>query len=261
MKVDIETWCAKCLTCIRIRKMPRKQESVAVIPADAECWEVEGPSSPADKNGNVYTMTYICCVCYGVLTERAPRASGPEARRMFACCMMRSGTVCLMLRSDRGPELKNTLMAEYASMVGLGHRFGTPWRPMEQGLVEGKHKETQNVMGMLVKDIMQCFPNEIGELQYVVEFVVYNTPGPHGYTPRDIDRRWSLATPLERELQPFQVNEFEPLSDYVNKLFQNYREIRVRVLGWLKQASEKRAELANRFRQSKTIQSGMEVVL
>ena len=132
---------------------------------------------------------------------------------------------------------------------------------MEQGLVEGKHRETLKVMGMMVKDIMQCFPNETGELQHVVEFVVYNTPGPHGYTPRDIDRRWSLATPLERELQPFQVCEFEPLSDYVRNLFRNYREIRVRVLGWLKAASEKRADLANRFRKSKPLRPGMQVVL
>ena len=104
-------------------------------------------------------------------------------------------------------------------------------------------------------------PNETGELQYVVEFIVYNTPGPHGYTPRDIDRRWSLSTPLERELQPFQVNEFEPISEYVAKLFQNYREIRVRVLGWMQEKSRKRAELANRFRTSKMIQPGMQVVL
>ena len=60
---------------------------------------------------------------------------------------------------------------------------------MEQGLVEGKHNETRKITGILVKDIMQCMPNETGELQYVVEFIVYNTPGPHGYTPRDIDRR------------------------------------------------------------------------
>ena len=78
-------------------------------------------------------------------------------------------------------ELRNAIMAEYTALVGIGHRFGTPWRPMEQGLVESKHKETQKVMGMLVNDIMQCFPNEVGELHHVVEFIVYNTPGPHGF--------------------------------------------------------------------------------
>ncbi len=54
-------------------------------------------------------------------------------------------------------------------------------------------RDPEDSWGMLVKDVMQCFPNEHGELLHVVEFIVYNTPGPHGYTPRDIDRRWSIG--------------------------------------------------------------------
>ena len=117
---------------------------------------------------------------------------------MFAECMLRSGTIPSLLRSDRGPEFMNELMHEYTACLGIGRHFGTPWRPMEQGLVEGKHVETQKLMGLLLRDVCQCFPNEHGELQYVVEFIVYNTPGPHGLTPRDIDRRWSLAHPIAR---------------------------------------------------------------
>ena len=60
----------------------------------------------------------------------------------------------------------------------------------------------------------------------MLEFVVYNTPGAHGLTPRDIDRRWSIATPLERLLQTFQVNELEPVSEYLSELFKNYRALR-----------------------------------
>jgi len=266
MKADVEDWINRCITCIRFRKIPQKQEAVAVIPIDAECWEevmvdLEGPSHPADKEGNKYTLTYICCLCYGVLTDRSAKCNSSEARRMVACCIFRSGTLPTLLRSDRGPEFKNAMMQEYTALIGLGRRFGSPWRPVEQGLVEGKHKETQKIYGMLVKDIMQCFPSETYELRYIVEFIVYNTPGPHGYTPRDIDRRWSLATPLSRELQPFQVCEFEPLSEYAANLFRNYRDIRVRVLGWLKDASSKRAELANRFRTSKQVRPGQQVVL
>ena len=44
---------------------------------------------------------------------------------------------------------------------------------MEQGIVENKHKETQKIMGMLVNDILRCFPNETGELLHVVEFIVF----------------------------------------------------------------------------------------
>ena len=126
---------------------------------------------------------------------------------MFASCMFRSGTIPTLARSDRGPELKNAIMREYTALCGMGRRFGGPWRPMEQGLVENAHKETQKLYGLLVVDVMKSFPTEIEELTHVVEYLVYNTPGVHGYTPRDLDRRWSAASPLERDLQPFRVPE------------------------------------------------------
>ena len=155
----------------------------------------------------------------------------------------------------------NALMLEYTACLNISRRFGTPWRPMEQGLVEGKHVETQKVLGMLVRDVMQCFPNEFGELHHVVEFIVYNTPAAHGLTPRDIDKQWSMHTPLARELLPFRVGELEPLSDYASRLFQSYREIRQHVLTFLFATKEKRAQLANRFRHAKPIVEGMRVTL
>ena len=139
--------------------MPQKPEAVPVIRTDRDCYEevmidLEGPSNPADKDGCKYTMTYICCLCYGILIEPGARLAATETRRMFACCVMRSGTIPSLLRSDRWPELKNALMAEYASLARLGHKFVTPWKPNEQGLVESQHRETQKTMGMLVKDAM-----------------------------------------------------------------------------------------------------------
>ena len=84
-----------------------------------------------------------------------------EARRMFASCMFRSGTIPTLVRSDRGPELKNAIMNEYTSLLGMGRKFGGPWRPMEQGLVEGKHKEVQKLFGILVKDVLSN-PKKLG---------------------------------------------------------------------------------------------------
>lgn len=221
----------------------------------------EGPNNPPDADGKCYSMTYMCFLCHGILLDKSPKCNASEARRMFARCIFRSGTIPSLLRSDRGPDFKNALMQEYCALLGIGRRFGTPWRPVEQGLVEGVHKETQKFMGKLVKHVFQCLPQETGELFPIVEFIAYNTPGPHGYTPRDIDRRWSLSTPLEKELHGFQVNEFEPLSEYAAALFRNCREIRARVLDWLQTASRKRAALANRHRKDKTIRPGDYVVL
>ena len=87
---------------------------------------------------------------HGSYPQNKVRLTATEARRMFACCVMRSGAIPTMVRSDRGPECKNALMAEYSALVGMSHRLNTPWRPMETGLVENNDKDTQNFFGFLV---------------------------------------------------------------------------------------------------------------
>ena len=115
--------------------------------------DCEGPSTPADRQGNRYTLTYICCLCHAVFYEPMVHLRKSEVRRAFARCVFRSGTLPLILRSDRGPELKNALLAEYTALIGMNHRFGMAFRPMEQGFVERNHQEYQKVLGMLVSEL------------------------------------------------------------------------------------------------------------
>ena len=86
----------------------------------------------------------------------------------------------------------------------------------------------------------------------MVEILLYNTPGQFGYTPRDIDRRWSVALPLERELRPFQVGSHEKLEDYTRSLLKQYREIKDVVRTWQAKASGESARRNNRFRRPRT---------
>ena len=81
-------------------------------------------------------------------------------------------------------------------MHGYTQMFGTPWRPMEQGLVEGAHEEVQMLFGILVKEVTKCFPDAVGEPLHCDEHMIHNTPESHGFTPRDLDRRWSMHTPF-----------------------------------------------------------------
>ena len=124
--------------------------------------DLEGPSSPPDINACRYGMTYICTLSHGLLLDASPRCNSTEARLMFSRCVWRSGTIPLNLRSDRGPEFKNILMEEYTALMGIHHRFGNPWRPMEQGLVETIHETTSTLMGMLVHDVLQAYPHDWG---------------------------------------------------------------------------------------------------
>ena len=86
------------------------------------------------------------------------------------------------------------------------------------------------------------------------------TPGPHGYAPRDLDRKWSVAAPLAGCLSPFEVLEFEHVTDYVRQIFDEYRVVREKVLKYYAESSEKRSKLANRYRKQRDISVGMKVV-
>ena len=190
MRADVERWVKNCGTCLRFRSIPQKVPTGSSVPADLECWQevmidLEGPNPP-DRMGNRYYMTYICCLCHGVFLAGLANTEATEARRAFAICMFRSGTIPSVVRSDQGPEFRNAIMEEYTAVLGIGQKFGTAWRLMEQGLVEGKHKEVQKLFGILVMDVMKCFPDEVSELLPCIEYMIYNTLGPHGYAPRDM---------------------------------------------------------------------------
>ena len=64
MKGDVDYWTDRCLTCIRFRKRPTKQDMVPVKPIDVDCWEevmvdCEGSSRPMDAAGHCYVLTYL----------------------------------------------------------------------------------------------------------------------------------------------------------------------------------------------------------
>ena len=246
MKADFGNWTASCLTCLRFRGRPTKQEMGSYKPTHLHPWQevmidCEGSSQPPDAYGNKYILTYFCCLCHAVFLEPMKDLTASEVRRAFARCVFRSGTVPWLLRSDRGPEFRSLIMREFVALLGPRHRLGMPWRPTDQSGVERSHQETQKILGILIKDVCASVLSAWTDLLCVVEFVVYNTPGPHGYTPRDIDRRWSLATPLEHDLLPFEVLDFEPISEYASKIFSEYATIRAKVLDHYSKSSAARA--------------------
>ena len=119
-------------------------------------------------------------------------------------------------------------MREYTSLIGIRQRFGMAWRPCGQGAVEKIHQENQKLWDVGPRH-HGVLSSEWSEMCPILEFLVYNTPGPHGITPRDIDRRWSMAMPLEKELMPFTALGFEPISEYAKALFKRYRELKARL--------------------------------
>jgi len=57
------------------------------------------------------------------------------------------------------------------------------------------------------------------------------------------------------------VQQWEPVTDYVGKLFSNYRDIWYKVVKHIKDAAQKRVDLANRWRRPKELVPGMKVLI
>ena len=261
MAADITQWCARCLACVQHRREPRKNPQVAVRATQYDPWQdvvvdMEGPVNPASADGHRYIMTYMCNFTGAILLEPAKHLKAQEIRRLFSKCMFRSGTLPVVVRTDRGPEFTNTLMREFLALMGVYQHLGTAYRPCEQGRVERMHREVQRAIGLLVRDIVSCAETEWDTVLPAVEFLVYNTPRAHGLTPRDLDRQWSAASPLAKDLQAFTVPEAQLTDEFLRKVFLMYRELRLTVVNAQARASAQSAARANRFRRPQHVSVG-----
>ena len=161
-----------------------------------------------------------------------------------------------MLRTDRGQEFKSAIFEEYCSLMGMRHHVSAAMRPCEMGPNERVHQECQKILGFMLNDVARGQANEWSEYLPVVEFVIAVTPGAHGWCPRDLSRKRSAASPLERELLSLEVGSFENMTQYTRDLFKSYREVKADVMEHLRKSSAVRAELANRHRKQTTYQVG-----
>ena len=99
-------------------------------------------------------------------------------------------------------------------------------------------------------------PGEWSTLVPLVEFLRYTTPRGNGLAPRDLDRAWSFASPLERELLPLTPAPSEPLTEVARKQFAEWRNVREIALAHRAKEQKRRMELANRTRISKQLHEG-----
>ena len=248
---DVAAWVSRCLACIKGRSRPTKVEARAVKCGAETCWQevsvdCEGPNRE-DREGLRYSLTYFDCLSHAVLLEPMRSLTHSEVRRAFVRCVLRSRTMPSLVRSDRGAEFKNALMAELSVMLGAEWRFSAPLRPCELGANERVHQEVQKVLGAVVRQVGSTVGDTWSDWLVVAEYVIDNTPGPHGYTPRDLERSWSLALPLERDVLRAAL-EFEPVSDWARGQFQQFAELSAAVKAHWDKSSAARAKLANRHR-------------
>ena len=262
MQEDVVRWVKNCGVCLRWRSQPKKLEAKAVKTLASTCWaevviDIEGPN-PADQHGYRYILTYLDALSHGVLLEPLKALTREEVRRAFSRCVFRSRTLPEVVRTDRGQEFTSAVFSEYVALLGSRQKFSTPLRPCEMGRVERVHQELQKLLGILLKEVVGDI-SEWSEALCVVEFLIDNTPASHGFTPRDLDRGWSLGLPLERELLR-DVLQHEEVSEYARRVFGEFTKIRSAVVRHWDYASEARARLANKGKRKIQLEVGDKVM-
>ncbi len=81
--------------------------------------------------------------------------------------------------------------------------------------MERDHQEFQKLGGCFVFDVFKSFPGKWVEMLPFLELCRNNPPcSVTGVTPRDLDRAWSITTPLERELLPADRGALVSISDH-----------------------------------------------
>jgi hypothetical protein len=175
-------------------------------------------------------------------------------------CMFRSWTVPRVVRSDRGPEMRNALMQELMGALEVRRTFGSAWTPRHQGAAEVAHKEVLVSMALLMHSVCRAYPQEWPRLLCAVEYLLAITPqGDSGIAARDLETGWSLATGLERALIPFSVPARVTDAQVAVEVFARFREIKSVFDQWKATADGKVSSLINSRRLLRRFDLGEEV--
>ena len=157
-------------------------------------------------------------------------------------------TIPCLAGHDGDKAFLNLLFEDLESLLDIDDVTGHKYRPTEQAPVEREHQEAQRSLGMLLQEVVRCMPGEWGQCVPIVEWIRYNTPSRCGITPRDLDKGWSIVSPLERDLLPFEPARAETVSETARTQFDAFRKVRTVMLQYKIKEGRRRAELANRVR-------------
>ena len=166
-------------------------------------------------------------------------------------CVIRAKTIPCLAGHDGDVAFLNLLFEELEALLDIDDATGRRYRPTEQAPVERAHQEVQRSLGMLLQEVVRCMPGEWGQCVPIVEWIKYNTPSRCGLTPRDIDKGWSIVSPLERELLPLEPAGAETVSEVARTQFQAFGKVRAIMLQSKYRDGQRRAELANKVQTSR----------
>ena len=231
---DCGGWCLNCAVCRRfrghavlppLRSMLADDQLAAALPWSDVIIDVQGPFTRAET-GEQYVLSYHSVQLRVPLLEPFKSLQSGHFSRALVACIMRSRNIPDVVRSDRGPEMRSAVNAEFLAIMNIKHVMGAALTPRHQGLGERGHQVMLSQHTVLMHAVCHAFPQEWPALVPAVEYLYFTAPqGAHGLSAHDMSCGYAIAVPDDARLTPFMAPDGVASTDIAVRLFANFREL------------------------------------
>ena len=158
-----------------------------------------------------------------------------------------------VLRSDRGPEFVNEIIAAINQRLQVKHTFGAAFHPQSQGYIEGRHKAINNVL----KAYAGKNKHHWATFSKLAQWSMRSTPRKDrgNKSPYEIVTGLIPQGPLDAVFARFSPESLTP-STYVNKLNEYLGQIRDQIARALDAEYKKRSDKNKGTRTNQVPQIG-----
>jgi hypothetical protein len=128
---DAELWCSTCEKCGKVRGQPMPQfQGTAAEDSYKGSWldiyvDFQGPFTESEE-GYRYICTYTCRLLRVPMLVPCKTLQKEEAMQAVGTAMLRTLTVPMIIRHDRGPEFGSAVLEEVCTLLGIDHRIPSP---------------------------------------------------------------------------------------------------------------------------------------
>ena len=184
--------------------------------------DVQGPFTRAET-GEQYVLSYHSVQLHVPLLEAFKSLQSGYFSRALVTCVMRSRQIPIIVRSDRGPEMRSAVNEEFLAICNAKHIMGAALTPRHQAPGERGHQIMMSDNQVLMHAVCHAFPQEWPALLPAVEYLYFTAPqGAHGLSAHDVSCNFAIAAPTDSRLAPFTVPRGLPETDVAVRLFTNF---------------------------------------
>ena len=121
--------------------------------------DFQGPFTESEE-GYRYICTYTCRLLRVPMLVPCKTLQEEEAMQAVGTAMLRTLTVPMIIRHDRGPEFGSAVLEEVCTLLGIDHRIPSPHRPQEVGMGETVRREVNKQVALILTELPKSYLQE-----------------------------------------------------------------------------------------------------